>query len=56
MNTNQTLEQLQELKLAGMKKSYQVLLDLPIDKQPEGHQLLSLLVQAEMQHRQLTRN
>lgn len=55
MNTNQTLEQLQELKLSGMKKSYQVLLDLPIDKQPEGHQLLSLLVQAEMQHRQLTR-
>lgn len=55
MNTNQTLEQLHELKLSGMKKSYQVFLDLPIDKQPEGHQLLSLLVQAEMQHRQLTR-
>ena len=55
MNTHENLQQLHDLKLQGMKRSYQALLDLPLDKQPEGHQLLSLLIQAESQHRQLQR-
>lgn len=55
MNTNQNLQQLSELKLQGMKKSYQALLDLSLDQQPEGHEMLSLMIQAETQHRQLQR-
>lgn len=55
MNTNENLQQLGILKLQGMKKSYQALTDLPLDKQPEGHQMLSLMIQSETQHRQLLR-
>lgn len=53
MNTSENLRQLSELKLSGMSKSYHAILDLPVHQQPEGHQLLSLLIQSEMQHRQL---
>ena len=55
MNTNENLQQLGNLKLQGMKKSYQALTDLPLDKQPEGHQMISLMIQSETQHRQLLR-
>lgn len=55
MNTQQNLQQLSELKLLGMKHSYQALLDLTLDQQPQGHEMLSLMIQAETQHRQLQR-
>ena len=47
MNTIQTIEQMRELKLAGMLQSYQCQLDLPINHQLEGHELIAHLVEAE---------
>lgn len=47
MNTNQTIEQMRELKLTGMVQSYQSQLDLSINHQLEGHELIAHLVDAE---------
>lgn len=47
MNTTQTLEQLQQLKLQGMYSSYQQVMRMPINDHPEAHELLALLVDAE---------
>lgn len=55
MNTAQTLEQLKELRLNGMADSYQSILQLPIDKHPEGHELIASLIFAEQQYRQQQR-
>lgn len=51
MNTVATLEQLNDLKLAGMARSYQAILQMPLNQQPEGHALIALLTQAEKQNR-----
>src|ERR1700712_3047294 len=51
MNTSQTLGQMQELKLAGMANSYRVQLELSLDQQLEGHELIGHLLQAEQLHR-----
>jgi DNA replication protein DnaC len=51
MNTNATLEQLKELKLQGMVRSYETLLQLPVNQHPEGHQLIAQLAEAERQNR-----
>ena len=55
MNTTENQQQMTKLKLHGMAKSYQSILQLPVNKQPEGHELISHLVQAEVQHRQMQR-
>ena len=55
MNTTENQQQLNKLKLHGMAKSYQSILQLPVNNQPDGHELISHLVQAEVQHRQLQR-
>lgn len=55
MNTTENQQQLTKLKLHGMAKSYEAILQLPVNNQPEGNELLSHLVQAETQHRQLQR-
>lgn len=55
MNTEATLQQLQELKLEGMAKSYQAILKLPINNQPEAHELLAHLVQQEIESKQTKR-
>lgn len=55
MNTNENLNQLQQLKLHGMADSYQAIMQLPINKQPESEELLANLLQAEIQHRQHNR-
>jgi DNA replication protein DnaC len=47
MNTTQTLEQMRELKLTGMLHSYQSQLELSINHQLEGHELIAHLLQAE---------
>jgi len=47
MNTTQTLEQMRELKLTGMLHSYQSQLELSINHQLEGHELIAHLVHAE---------
>ena len=51
MNTNATLEQLKELKLQGMVRSYEATIQLPVNQHPEGHQLIAQLAEAEKQTR-----
>ncbi len=55
MNTQATLEQLQQLKLHGMARSYEAVLSLPVNSQPEAHQLLAQLVQHEIENKRLKR-
>lgn len=47
MNTQQTLEQMQALRLAGMAQAYQTQLELPLHHQLDAHPLVAQLVQAE---------
>ena len=51
MNTAQTLMQLQQLKLMGMHHAYSSQLDLSLNQQLEGHDLLEHLIQSETTHR-----
>ena len=51
MNTEQTIAQLQQLKLHGMAARYEALLDLPVHQQPEAHALLAMLTDAELGYR-----
>lgn len=52
MNTQATLERLQQLKLHGMAHRYKTILDLPIHQQPDSmHQLIALLAESENEHR-----
>jgi DNA replication protein DnaC len=51
MNTTATLEQLKDLKLQGMVRSYQAVLQLPVNQHPEGHHLIAQLSEAERQSR-----
>lgn len=55
MNTQSTLQELQQLKLQGMAKCYQATLQLPVHQQPEPHLLVAMMAQAETQHRQQQR-
>lgn len=55
MNTTQTLEQMRELKLTGMLHSYQSQLELSINHQLEGHELITHLLEAENLYRTNTR-
>jgi DNA replication protein DnaC len=47
MNTTQTIEQMRELRLTGMLQSYQAQMELSINHQLEGHELIAHLVEAE---------
>ena len=47
MNTTETLQQMQQLRLQGMHQAYRSQLELPIDQQLEGHDLVAQLVQSE---------
>lgn len=51
MNTTQTLEQLQQLRLQGMHQAYRSQLELPMDQQLEGHELIAHLTQSEQLNR-----
>lgn len=51
MNTTATLEQLKELKLQGMARSYEAVLQLPVNQHPEAHHLIAHLSEAERQSR-----
>lgn len=51
MNTQSTVEQLQELKLHGMARRYLAVLEQPVHQQPEVHTLLAMLADAETQYR-----
>lgn len=47
MNTTQTLQQMQQLRLQGMSLAYRSQLELPMDQQLEGHDLVAHLIQSE---------
>jgi DNA replication protein DnaC len=47
MNTTQTLEQMKQLRLPGMYHAYKSQLELPMDQQLEGHDLVAHLLQSE---------
>lgn len=51
MNTQETVDQLKQLKLKGMTQAYQSLLDLPVHEQLSLHQAVARLTEAELQHR-----
>lgn len=56
MNREQTLEQLKKLKLAGMATRYEAELSMPVHQQEDGHVLLALMAQAEVEHRDYKKN
>jgi DNA replication protein DnaC len=51
MNTTQTLEQMQQLRFHGMYHAYRSQLELPMDQQLQGHDLVAQLVQSEQLNR-----
>lgn len=51
MNTTETLQQMQQLRLQGMYRAYHSQLELPMDQQLEGHELIAQLVQSEQLNR-----
>jgi len=51
MNTQVTLDHLEQLKLNGMAKAYQATLSLPVQNQPSLNQFMAQLAEAEMQDR-----
>lgn len=51
MNTTQTLAQMQQLRLMGMRHAYQSQLELPFNHQLEGHELVEHLIQSEITNR-----
>lgn len=51
MNTVQTREQMQQLRLQGMHHAYRSQLELPLNQQLEGHELIAHLLQSEQLNR-----
>lgn len=51
MNTTETLSQMHQLRLQGMHLAYRSQLELPMDQQLEGHELVAQLVQSEQLNR-----
>lgn len=47
MNTTQTLVQMQQLRLSGMHHAYKSQLELPMDQQLDGHELIAHLLESE---------
>jgi DNA replication protein DnaC len=48
MNTTETLQQMQQLKLQGMAGSYKSQLELPVHQQLEAHEMVAQMVQSEL--------
>ena len=48
---NESLQLLKQMKLEGMARAYEGILSLPLNSQPEPHELLARLADAEQQHR-----
>ncbi|MFT4686060.1 MAG: DNA replication protein DnaC, partial [Neolewinella sp.] len=53
--TTASLSTLRDLKLGGMASAYEAVLATPLDQQPEAHELIARLVDAERQNRQRRR-
>lgn len=48
---NASLEIMKQLKLDGMAGAYEAILALPINQQPDAHEMMAGLIDAEKQHR-----
>lgn len=55
MNTQNTLDLLRQLKLAGMAKRYEAVLSLPVHELVDVHSLVAIITQAEIEYRQHAR-
>jgi DNA replication protein DnaC len=55
MNTQNTVDQLNTLKLTGMAKRYEATLSLPIHELQDVHTLMGSITQAELEYRQHAR-
>lgn len=55
MNTHASIQMMQTMKLTGMADAYQAITQLPVDKQPQSHQCIATLLDAEQQHRTFKR-
>jgi DNA replication protein DnaC len=51
MNNQETLKQLQQLRLKAMSAHYQQVLHMPVHEQPDAHHLLASLCEQELLHR-----
>ncbi len=51
MNVQSTIGVMNALKLNGMADAYQAICQLPADKQPDTHECLATILDAEQQHR-----
>ena len=51
MNTQNTIYELERLKLPGMKQAYNGILSLPLQEQPSIHTMMAQLTEAEIQYR-----
>ncbi|MDX9880465.1 MAG: IS21-like element helper ATPase IstB [Prolixibacteraceae bacterium] len=51
MNTQITLDHLSQLKLTGMARAYQAILEMPVQNQPTLNQFMAKLAEAEIQER-----
>jgi hypothetical protein len=55
MNTQLTIDPLEELRLHGMTKTYQAILTMPVLHQPTISQFMARLAEAELQERSQAR-
>lgn len=53
--TNASLELMRHMKLIGMADAYQTILELPMNEQVQGDELIARLIDAEQQYRQTKR-
>lgn len=51
MNKQETLDQMQQLRLQGMILSYKGILSLPVQDHPSSHELIARLIESEIQYR-----
>ena len=51
MDQQSTLDQLHDLKLTGMAKRYEAIMNQPVHQQPEPHTIIGLLTEAEAGYR-----
>ena len=52
---NANLETMQQLKLQGMATAYETIIGLPINQQPDKHEMIATLMDAEARYRQSRR-
>lgn len=51
MNSTQTLDQLNQLRLSGMAGFYQTQLEQPVHQQLDAHEMIAAMTQTEILHR-----